>query len=77
MKTPLMLGYTNRPTSTFLAQIQNRIRSPGVRNRDNSGLMDGGAYISEARSWSDTPVCMAAGRQDKVAVFFGGRGREF
>ena len=77
MKTLLMLGYTNRPTCPFLAQLQNRRRSPGVRNRDISGLMDEETYISEARSWSDTPVCMTAGRQDKAAVFSGGREREF
>ena len=30
-----------------------------------SGLMDGGAYMSEARSWSNTPVCSGqwAGKQ--------------
>ena len=52
-------------------------KEPRISNRDISGLMDGETYISEARSWSDTPVCMAAGRQDKAAVFIGGRGREF
>ena len=44
-------------------------KEPGVSNRDISGLMDGGAYMSEARSWSDTPPCAADGRQDTVSVF--------
>ena len=25
--------------------------------------------MSEARSWSDTPLCVADGRQDKAVVF--------
>lgn len=33
------------------------------------GLVDEGAYVSEARSWSDTPLCVVDGRQDMVAVF--------
>ena len=37
--------------------------------RDISGLMEGGAYLSEARSWSNTPVCAAEGKQDMAAVF--------
>ena len=31
--------------------------------------MDGGAYMSEARSWRDTPSRVVNGRQDMVAVF--------
>ena len=41
-----------------------------------NGLMDGGAYASEAWFWSDTPLCARASRQDMVAVFApGGKGR--
>ena len=43
-------------------------------NRDINGLMDEGAYTSEARSWSDTPPYVVDGRQDMVAVF-ASRGR--
>ena len=32
-------------------------KEPRVDDRDISGLMDGGADMSEARSWSDTPEC--------------------
>ena len=42
-------------------------KEPGVRNRDVSGLADGGADLSEARSWSDTPACVVDGGQDKAA----------
>ena len=34
--------------------------------------MDGGAYLSEARSWSDTPLCAAAGGQDMDTGLGGG-----
>ena len=32
-------------------------KEPGVSDRDINGLTDGGAYMSEARSWVDTPLC--------------------
>ena len=38
--------------------------------------MDGGAYGSEARSWSDTPSCTAAGGQNMAAGFDRGGGGE-
>ena len=47
-------------------------KEPGVSNRDLSGLMNGEAYTSEARSWSNIPpyvLWMVAGRQDVEAVF--------
>ena len=40
-----------------------------------SGLMDGGTYMSEARSWSNTPQCAVEGGQDMAAVFAGVRAR--
>ena len=40
-----------------------------------SGLMDGGAYMFEARSWSNTPQCTAEGRQDMATVLAGVRAR--
>lgn len=39
-------------------------KEPGDSNRDISGLIDGGCYTSEARSWG-----AGHGRQDTVAVF--------
>ena len=52
-------------------------KKPGVRDgrRDISGLMDGGSYMSEARSWCDTSPCVVDGRQDMAAVFILGKGR--
>ena len=38
-------------------------------NRDINGVMDGGPYMSEVRSWSDTPACAADSGQDRAAVF--------
>ena len=49
---------------------------PRVSDRDISGLMGGAAYVSETRSWSDTPSWAADSRQDLVAYLApGGRGR--
>lgn len=42
--------------------------------RNISGLMDGGAYMCETGSWSDTPRCAADSRQNLVAVFSPGEG---
>ena len=40
------------------AQPRERRKSPESSKRDLNGLIDGGAYMSEARSWSNTPrVC--------------------
>ena len=37
-------------------------KEPGVSNRDLSGLMEGGSYMSEARCWRDTPPCVTNSR---------------
>ena len=34
-------------------------KDPGVSDRDLSGLMGGESFMSEARSWNDTPPCVA------------------
>ena len=34
--------------------------------------MDGGAFMSEARSWSDTPLCVVDGGQDMAIFPLGG-----
>ena len=51
---------------------------PRVSDRDLSGLMDGGSYRSEARAWSDTPLCVVHSGQDVAAAFAMGaaEGRE-
>ena len=46
-----------------------KTKEPGASSRDINGLMDGGAYTSETRSWSeDTPPCAADGGQDIVVL---------
>lgn len=78
MKTLSCWATPTDPTCPFLAQLQNREEgSPGVRNRDISGLMDGGTYISEAYP-GVTPQCVwqLAGRT-RAAVFIGEGGGNF
>lgn len=52
-------------------------REPGVSNRDISGLMHGGSYTSESRSWSNMPPCVSDSGQDVVAVLVPGGKRRF
>lgn len=47
---PRVLGYYCRLTSPRLAQLQDLRKSPESVTKTSSGLMDGGAYMSEARS---------------------------
>lgn len=49
-----------------------RKEEPGVSDRDIDGLMDGGGYMPEARSWKYTPLCVADCGQDVAAVFVPG-----
>ena len=44
-------------------------KEPRGSNRDISGLVDGGAYMSEARSWSNSLLCAVDSRQDLAAGF--------
>ena len=46
-----------------------KTKEPRVSDRDINGLMDWGAYASEARSQSNTPPWAVDSRQDVVAVF--------
>ena len=62
------------PPSPGLIQLQTTEKEPGVRDRDVNGLTEGGAYLSDVKSWSNTPPCVVHGRQDMVAVFAGVRG---
>ena len=50
-------------------------KEPRVSDRDISGLMDVGSYMSEARSWSDTSLCVVDDGQYMAAVFALGKGR--
>ena len=74
MKTVLLLGCTlqvYKPCACPASRLKKELRDS---DRDINGLMDAGAYMSEARSWSDTPLCAADSGQDMAAVFVpGGR----
>ena len=52
-----------------------KTEEPRAQDKDISGLMDGGSYMSEARSWSDTSLGVVDGGQDMAAVFALGKGR--
>lgn len=43
-------------------------KEPRVSNRDVSGLRDGGTFVSEARSLSDTLLCAADDKQDTAII---------
>ena len=64
-----MLGCTRQAYKACVCPASRLKKEPGVSNRDINGLMDGGADLSEARSWSDTPACVADGGQDKAASY--------
>ena len=64
-----MLGCTPQVCKPCTCSSLRPKKEPGVGDRDISGLMDGGAYLSEARSWSDTLPSAVDGRQDMAAVF--------
>ena len=42
-------------------------RAQSQQQRRQWFLMDGGAYLSDARSWSSVPLCAAGDRQDTGA----------
>lgn len=43
-------------------------KEPGYSDRDISGLIEGGSYTSEARSWGNTPPCAANSKQDTASL---------
>ena len=63
-----VLGCTPQAYKPCTCPASRLKKKPRVSNRDINSLMDWGAYTSEARSWSDTPLCVAEGRQDLAAV---------
>ena len=64
-----ILGFTPGACKPCSCPASGWKQKPGVRDRDISGLMDGGPYRSEARSWSNTSLCAADGKQDMAVVF--------
>ena len=65
-----LLGCTPQAYEACACPASRLNKQPWVSNRDINGLMNGGAYTSEARSWSDTPPpCAADSRQDVAVVF--------
>ena len=71
--TPLcslgFLGCTPQAYKACACPDSRPKQEPRVSNRDINSLMDGGAYTSEAGSWSDTPPCAADDGQAMVAIF--------
>lgn len=57
--TTLMLGRAPEAYKPCTCPFQRPKKEPGVNDRDIHGLMDGELNISEAKSWSDTPMCVA------------------
>ena len=64
-----MLGCTLQANKPCTFPAWRPSKEPEVSNRDINSLMDGGAYMSEAESWRNTPPCTDNSRQDMVAVF--------
>ena len=62
------MGCTPKAYKACACPTSRSKKGPRVGNRDINGLMDGGAYTSEAKSWSNTPSCAADSRQDMMAV---------
>lgn len=52
-----LLGCTPQTYKACACPTSRPKKEPGVSNRDVSGVTDGGAYTSEAGSWSDTRLC--------------------
>ena len=72
----ILLGCTPQAYKACTCWALRWKKEPRVSDGDISGLIGGGAYTSKARSWSDTPLCVADSRQDMVAIFApGGNGR--
>ena len=57
-----LLGCTPQAYTPCACPASRPKKEPGAGNRDISGLTDGGAYMSEARSWRDTVPCAGARR---------------
>jgi hypothetical protein len=64
-----ILGFTPEACKPCTCPASRRKQKPRVRDRDSHGLMDGGPYMFEPRSWSNTSLCAADGQQDMAVVF--------
>lgn len=77
--TPPILGLYPQAYKPCIHSTSRPKEEPRVRDRDTDDLMDGRAGCGmicqpEARSWSDTPSCMADSRENKAAGFSLGEG---
>ena len=63
------------PCRPVLAQLQDDERARSQQQR-YQWFNAGGAYISEAKFWSDTLLCTAHGRPDEAADFTPGGRRD-
>ena len=71
-KQSLLGAAPHRPTR--LGLLSFKTMELGVSSRDISGLMDGEAHMSDARSWSSTPPCVVDSvGQHREEVFSPGR----
>ena len=52
-----VVGYTPQACKACACPTSKLEKELGVSNRDINGFTDEGSYMSEARSWSDTPPC--------------------
>ena len=59
----------HRPASLVVAQPWDQRKSPDTVTETSMAYWTGESYKSEAKSWSDTPLCIADNRQDMVGNF--------
>ena len=70
----ILLGCILQAYKACTCPVLRPKKEPRVSDRDINGFMDGGANMSEAKFWSNTPLCAADGRQDMAAGFAPGGG---
>lgn len=59
---------STKPKSLVLAQPQDERKSQ-VSDRNITDLLDEGSYMSKARSWTNTLLCVADGGKDMAVVY--------
>ena len=64
-----MLGCNPQEILASISPVLRPKKESGVHDRDMNDLMDGRAYMSEARSWSDTPPYAGDIGQDMTVGF--------
>ena len=65
----MLLGCAPQAYKAYTCPALRLKKQPSVSNRHVSGLEDKGAYVSEVRSWNDTPQCAVNDGQDMAAGF--------